>query len=571
VPETSHTSAEAGVQAAASVASPGAATVPAGVDVTGARRLDPRLRAAVLLGVQRTRGNRFVQRALLQRQTLKLRNGNEVGAPSGGAPAANIRSEAEQALKRLLDLWAIEVATFDTTVKTTWARYGPADVISGADLDPLKAAIQRAEQRTLANEVANNFLNLSLPAGRGVGDGMANDPADVKAVQTALIAHRYLSAPSATGAIDNATMDAIKLLKLAVAAGTYGQEALRPNEQRDGGDRYAGGTFDATGDTRTWTSPPPPHSRQRVSHTDDKRLAIYVPRTTPAGRNNVHVFFTPDTANPMDFLTTQGLRADEESSGWILIGVPGLDEDAVPNWVTISTAEIETCLRAAGRSSVAIDAIRLSAHSRGARGLEHTLGFRGTPTIDLAKVERVTVFDASYHDLGVALTSHLKDLTAMQDPGHRGRFRAGAVNLYDITVANISGLPGRSLNPSGVRALAYVRFVSEALVKGDLLDSDLTTLRADARKDVQGATRRLLAKLPARGTFSTRRPTPPGFTDLATWLTANAADLALVDDETDGLDDFVTTSRGLDMGFKMGRELTAHHWLVAELSHEAVD
>lgn len=158
----------------------------------------------------------------------------------------------------------------------------------------------------------------------------------------------------------------------------------------------------------------------------------------------------------------------------------------------------------------------------------------------------------------------------MQDPAHRGRFRAGAVNLYDVTVGNISGLPGRSLSPSSMRALAYVRFVSEALARGDLQDSDISTLRTDRRKDVQGATRRLLAKLPRRGTFSTRSPTPSGFTDLAAWLTANAADLALVDDKDDGLDDFVT-SRGLDMGFGMNRDLTAHHWLVAELTHEAVD
>jgi hypothetical protein len=294
-----------------------------------------------------------------------------------------------------------------------------------------------------------------------------------------------------------------------------------------------------------------------------------VPRNTPAGRNNVHVFFTP-ADDPMAFLEEQGLRSEEESSGWILIAVPGLHEVMSPNWVTITTADIQTCLTAAGRWSVDIDAIRLSAHSRGARGLEHTLGFGGAPTIDLAKVERVTVFDASYHDLGLALTSHLKDLTAMQEPGHPGRFRAGAVNLYDVTVRNISGLPGRSLSASGVRALAYLRFVSEALTRGDLQDSDLSTLRTDARKNVQGATRRLLAKLPARGTFSTRTPTPSGFTDLASWLTANAADLALVDDKDDGLDDFVT-SRGLDMGFKMDRDLTAHHWLVAELSHEAVD
>lgn len=137
MPDAARTSSGSEVEAAASVPSPGAAVVPAGVDVASARRLDPRLRAALLLGVQRTRGNGFVQRVLLQRQTLRLRNGHEVGAPSGSAAAANVHFEVEQALKRLLDLWAIDVGTFDTTVKTTWAHYGPADVISGSDLGPL--------------------------------------------------------------------------------------------------------------------------------------------------------------------------------------------------------------------------------------------------------------------------------------------------------------------------------------------------------------------------------------------------------------------------------------------------
>lgn len=567
-PESAPPTSEVEVQAVASVASPGVDAIPAGVDAAGMGRLDPRMRAAFLLGVQRTRGNRFVQRVLLQRQTLKLRNGHEAGVPSAAGVTANIHSELEDTLKRLLALWAIDIPTFDTTIKTTWAHYGPGDVISDADLGSLKAAIRHAEERTLANEVANNFLNLSLPSGRAVGDGMANDPGDVKAVQNALIAHRFLSAPAPTGAMDAATLDAIKALKVAIAAGRYGG-SLRTNEQQDGGDPFAGGTFSVRTGTVTWTSPPPARGQPRVSHSDSKPLAIYVPRNTPAGRNNVHVFFTP-ASDPMAFVKEQGLRSEEEASGWILIAVPGLGEEMSPNWVTITTADIQACLVAAGRWSVDIDAIRLSAHSRGHRGLEHTLGLNGAPTIDLAKVERVTVFDASYHDLGIALTSHLKDLTAMQEPGHPSRFRAGAVNLYDVTVQNISGLRGRSLSVSGMRALAYVRFVAEALKRGDLQDSDLSTLRTDARKDVQGATRRLLAKLPARGTFSTRRPTPSGFIDLASWLTANAADLALVDDTTDGLDDFVT-SRQLDMGFGMDRDLTAHHWLVSELAHESVD
>jgi hypothetical protein len=121
-----------------------------------------------------------------------------------------------------------------------------------------------------------------------------------------------------------------------------------------------------------------------------------------------------------------------------------------------------------------------------------------------------------------------------------------------------------------MRALAYVRFVAEAIERGDIAASSLSTLRADAKKDVQSATRRLIGKLPPRGMFSTRKPTPAGHTDLPGWLATNAADLKLVDDTTDGLDDFVA-SQGLDMGTRMSRDLTAHHWLVAELAHEAVD
>jgi hypothetical protein len=547
--------------AAASAAGPPFA-LPGG-DLRLARRLDPTARAALLRGIQRTHGNGSVKRALLQRQTLKLRNGHELGVASSAAAAANLRSEAEQALKRLLDLWAIDVPTFDTTIKTTWARYGPADVITGADLAPLTAAITRNENRTLANEVANNFLYLSLPGGRGVGEGMQNDPGDVKAVQNALIAHGLLAGSNGSGTMDDATKDAIKALKTSVAAGTFGLAARRPNERRDGGDPFAGGTYSVTGDPVTFTP------RGQAERTQPKPLAVYVPRSAPADRNDVHVFFTP-YSNPMAFVEEQGLRAEEEGSRFILIAVPGLPEDASPNWVTITTSDIRACLTAVRRSSTEIGAIRLSAHSRGHRGLERSLGLKGTATLDLAKVERVTVFDASYRDLGTALTSHLKDLTAMQQPGKPGQFRAGAVNLYDVTVANISGLPGRSLGSSAMRALAYVRFVAEAIERGDIAASSLSTLRADAKKDVQSATRRLIGKLPPRGMFSTRKPTPAGHTDLPGWLAANAADLKLVDDTTDGLDDFVA-SQGLDMGTRMSRDLTAHHWLVAELAHESVD
>jgi hypothetical protein len=51
----------------------------------------------------------------------------------------------------------------------------------------------------------------------------------------------------------------------------------------------------------------------------------------------------------------------------------------------------------------------------------------------------------------------------------------------------------------------------------------------------------------------------------------------LVDDRADGLTNLVT-ARNLDLGYNFdlnpkdaNRTLSAHHWLVAELSHEAVD
>ena len=44
-----------------------------------------------------------------------------------------------------------------------------------------------------------------------------------------------------------------------------------------------------------------------------------------------------------------------------------------PNYVTVSTAEIQKYLKGAGRNT-AIDALRLTTHSRGHRGLEQTMG-----------------------------------------------------------------------------------------------------------------------------------------------------------------------------------------------------
>jgi len=175
------------------------------------------------------------------------------------------------------------------------------------------------------------------------------------------------------------------------------------------------------------------------------------------------------------------------------------------------------------------------------------------------------------------MTKRTKDLTKMQDPSNRSALAAGTVNLYDVTVGNVSGIKGKSLGISGIRALAYVRFVDEGLKLGRIDNTDIATLKNDPKKDVQAATRRLLAAIPARGKFSTRKPTPSGMTDIASFLSANKADLALADDAADGQSKLVT-SRGLDLGHLFdlrpkdpNRTLSAHHWMAGELGHESVD
>lgn len=517
----------------------------------------------------------------IQRQTLKLRNGNEVGVPSGGT-TANIKSEAADTLKRLLDLWAIEVQLYNDTLNTTWKNYGPSDVINASDLKPLTDAITKSETPSLAAPVANNFLNLNPPIQNSVGAGSTNDAKEVKAVQTALIAHGFMPGNSASGTVDAATENAIKQLKKFVASGIYGLDPLRTNEKLAGGDRFAGGTFRVLGDPVEIKVPAQPAkgsepAKPATTTPVNKTLTLYVSSKVPPDKNKVHLFFTP-LLDELTFVNEQGLRSEHEGSDWILMAMPGLYEHLNPNFITVTTAEIQNALSKIGRSTTTIHALRLSAHSRGHRGLERTMGFGGSPLIDLNLVERVSVFDASYKDLGTTLTSHIKDLPKMQDPANAGAFAAGTVNLYDVTVANISGLKGKKLDVSGIRALSYLRFVQEGLIKGKIDKIDIDTLKSDPKKDVRGATNRLLDLLKniPRGTFSTRSPTPTGFTDLPQFLSANKADLTLVDDAKDGLSPLVSSERLDFYAFDLrpsdpNRTLTPHHWLAAELGHESVD
>jgi hypothetical protein len=530
--------------------------------------------ASRVLGLQRAIGNRrttvLLRKRELQRQTLTLRSGHEVGVPSG-AGTANLRSDAGEVLGRLLSVGAIDLQAF-TAIKSSWAGYGPGDVIKDPDLIDLKAAI-KANERPMLPATAAGALAVKL--GGPVGTGEVNDARDVTAVQNRLIALGFLVASGASGTWDPATAQALTKFKTAFVAGTLGIDPLRSNEAVGGGaDPFGAQTFRVHGNPITVTVPGQ-GGNAPTTVTTNKTFTVFIPTTAPDAQNKVHVFFTP-LPDELKFVNEEGLRSEHEGTPWILIAVPALFEQLSPNWVTIETAEIQKCLAAVMRSTT-IDALRLSAHSRGHRGLEHTLGLKGSPpTIDLKLVERVTVFDASYKDLGDVLRGHAKDLTQMQDPTDPSKLAGGTVNLYDVTVGNVSGFAGKRFNVSTIRALAYVRFVFEGLLLGKIDQADIAALPTSP-KDVQGATNRLLKALPPRGGFSTRTPTPAGKTDLATWLAANKADLAIVDDKASGLSSLVV-SANLDLGYNFdanpkdpNRSLTPHHWLAAELGHESLD
>lgn len=310
------------------------------------------------------------------------------------------------------------------------------------------------------------------------------------------------------------------------------------------------------------------HSNPGVKTTVTKEFSIFLPKGMPADRNQVHIFFTPYLASNPDgaagFVQEQGLRAQSDASGWILIAVPALDEKDIPNFVTVTTSEIQQCLTAAGRPTN-IDAIRLSAHSRGHRGLEHTIGFNGTPLINLSLVERITVFDASYQDLGTAITSHKKDLTAMTDPANPNQFKAGAVQLYDVTVKNISGLKGTKFDVRSMRAIGYARMIQEGLTQGVISQTDLDNVLP---QNIRDAVKNILTVLPVRGTFSSMLTPPAGQVSIQQFYKDNNSDLMLVDSKE--IKAFIGAN-ALDNGHGFTTEIDAHHWFVAELAHEAVE
>src|SRR5262249_53495890 len=154
----------------------------------------------------------------------------------------------------------------------------------------------------------------------------------------------------------------------------------------------------------------------------------------------------------------------------------------------------------------------------------------GPAQIDLSKVDRVSVFDASYKNLGRTLRSHVKDLPKLQDQNDPSKLDKYAVRLYDVTAPNVSGLPGIDLrDPLAVQGIASVRIAQDAIARGLIDISEFAPPSPSDQHprppaDVRAATTRLLAKMPKRGEFTTH---PFAGIDIRTFIGDNRNDLHL--------------------------------------------
>jgi hypothetical protein len=305
------------------------------------------------------------------------------------------------------------------------------------------------------------------------------------------------------------------------------------------------------------------------------RFSVYLPSgVQPDTPNKVQVFFAANAVagGLANDVMIHGLRAAAEASKWILIGVPGFDNPPSPGYQTISTAQIKACLAAAGRANTDIAALRLTAHSRGHRGLEKTL--MGS-LVDTSLIDRVTILDAFYQDTKKAISGagidkakvvqyDLVDALGTQ-PGERSRIAGDKRLLFN---ANPPACP-HSLSHY-LAAIGYVRLLTDMRTT----TPEVAALLATLPKVSAGLAS---VTLPPRGSFMTFGSGGLG-TDLTTWVIANHAALdaiLAVDDDLDkgGLLAFINRARfggtRTLLGFgPMSRDIAAHHFFVAEIAHE---
>jgi|LNFM01.1.fsa_nt_gb hypothetical protein len=319
-------------------------------------------------------------------------------------------------------------------------------------------------------------------------------------------------------------------------------------------DKFAAQTFETTIPLRT--------DAGRI----DTPVSIFMPRLgRSANFIQVHVFFSPGTATQAGLTTRpaatstagfnavmmHGLRGSTDASGWIMIGVPGRE----PGFVAMDAADIATCLGEINPGSryqaSDIGAVRLSAHSRGYRGLKATVA---AGTIPVAKIDRVVIFDAVYASLNAALG-------AARIPGSK-QF-AYQVNVG--TRLSATGATNIALDAAAMRAIGYSRLIADTSAAARVIGATVPAFT--------GST----LTLPPRGTFTTRAGAPATMTNINAFAAANRTAIrSIVSGElaAGGAKTYIDANN-LTRLFQPTRPFDAailsHHLFVAELAHEIVD
>jgi hypothetical protein len=461
----------------------------------------------------------------VQRQSVTMATGGVVGT------SGNLREDVLQAMDRLHMLWSITDEAYRVRYPEV-SRLAPGTrlpALSGT----IMSALRQNEEPSIAAPVAARFLNATLSGPVGPTGG---DATDMIALGRALRTYGYLapadfttelgSGPPAPFSGLTATRAALVNAKRDIVAGTFGRTPLHAEEA-------VGGRFDRLTD-QTF---------------DCGIYLVFVPHGVTTA-NNVHIYFSALGATGgggQDSVTQHGLRTAADDTPWIVIGVPGAD----PGFVTISTADIHSCLARAGRPAQ-VDDIRLSAHSRGYKGLQETVRRR---LIEVGKVSRVVAFDANYRTL-VAALSHAgipaARVTAYQvTPGGGGPLRmAGSrtINLSDIA--------------GPLRAIAYVRLIQDVMVTRPTLA-------------IPPGVRAQLFPVPPLRTLSTRTPTPSGKQNIRDFTRAHQSEinriLAGEARRPDGLMRFMEDNDLAGLGAIYDPGIYSHHFFVTEVAHEVTD
>jgi len=331
---------------------------------------------------------------------------------------------------------------------------------------------------------------------------------------------------------------------------------LRADESSPSGtDRFGSQTFCAVISTLCKILPKP---EVTLAH----EVSIFVPRGVKPDTNKVHVFFSPGGVtenNGFNAVLTHGLRGASDASDWILISVSGVNEEVTKGvfkdgWRTIDMPGIENCLASIGRSTK-IDALRLSAHSRGGFGLQQSLQ-RGLIT---GAIKRVVILDCGeFFD-----TSLVRSLKS----------RGADVIHYRINNKNaVTGAKPIRLEPNCIRAIEYTRLIQDAIVTQPTLV-------------IPAYIRSQLLSLPARGLFTTSStPSSPqiNIPDFcAPKSSARAAINAIIKDELqlkrepktrtilfEGLCSFINRNDVMRAGQAFSPGIYSHHLFVAEIAHE---